>query len=137
MAAYVPWSSRILKIGDVSRLAGMPVKTIRFYCDQGVIHPNGRSEGRYRIFDESVIDELSLVQSLKMMEFPLVDIKLILEARRSGFCNCSFLKSTVQEKIDAVDQKINDLRAMQQQLIALLSGWRDCGGIKADAVSMQ
>lgn len=137
MAAYVPWSSRILKIGDVSRLAGMPVKTIRFYCDQGVIHPNGRSEGRYRIFDESVIDELSLVQSLKMMEFPLVDIKLILEARRSGFCNCSFLKSTVQEKIDAVDQKINDLRAIQQQLIALLSGWRDCGGIKADAVSMQ
>jgi MerR family copper efflux transcriptional regulator len=137
MAAYVPWSSRILKIGDVSRLAGMPVKTIRFYCDQGVIHPNGRSEGRYRIFDESVIDELSLVQSLKMMEFPLVDIKLILEARRSGFCNCSFLKSTVQEKINAVDQKINDLRAMQQQLIALLSGWRDCGGIKADAVSMQ
>lgn len=137
MAKYVPWSSRILKIGDVSRLAGMPVKTIRFYCDQGVIHPNGRSEGRYRIFDESVIDELSLVQSLKMMEFPLVDIKLILEARRSGFCNCSFLKSTVQEKIDAVDQKINDLRAMQQQLIALLSGWRDCGGIKADAVSTQ
>jgi DNA-binding transcriptional MerR regulator len=137
MAKYVPWSSRILKIGDISRLAGMPVKTIRFYCDQGVIHPNGRSEGRYRIFDESVIDELSLVQSLKMMEFPLVDIKLILEARRSGFCNCSFLKSTVQEKIDAVDQKINDLRAMQQQLIALLSGWRDCGGIKADAVSTQ
>jgi len=137
MAKYVPWSSRILKIGDISRLAGMPVKTIRFYCDQGVIHPNGRSEGRYRIFDESVIDELSLVQSLKMMEFPLVDIKLILEARRSGFCNCSFLKSTVQEKIDAVDQKINDLRAMQQQLIALLSGWRDCGGIKADAVLTQ
>ena len=137
MAAYVPWSSRILKIGDISRLAGMPVKTVRFYCDQGVIHPNGRSEGRYRIFDESVIDELSLVQSLKMMEFPLVDIKLILEARRSGFCNCSFLKSTVQEKINAVDQKINDLRAMQQQLIALLSGWRDCGGIKADAVSTQ
>jgi len=137
MAKYVPWSSRILKIGDISRLAGMPVKTIRFYCDQGVIHPNGRSEGRYRIFDESVIDELSLVQSLKMMEFPLVDIKLILEARRSGFCNCSFLKSTVQEKINAVDQKINDLRAMQQQLIALLSGWRDCGGIKADAVSTQ
>jgi DNA-binding transcriptional MerR regulator len=137
MAKYVPWSSRILKIGDISRLAGMPVKTIRFYCDQGVIHPNGRSEGRYRIFDESVIDELSLVQSLKMMEFPLVDIKLILEARRSGFCNCSFLKSTVQEKIDAVDQKIKDLRAMQQQLIALLSGWRDCGGIKADAVSTQ
>lgn len=137
MAKYVPWSSRILKIGDISRLAGMPVKTIRFYCDQGVIHPNGRSEGRYRIFDESVIDELSLVQSLKMMEFPLVDIKLILEARRSGFCNCSFLKSTVQEKINAVDQKINDLRAMQQQLIALLSGWRDCGGIKADAVLTQ
>jgi len=89
------------------------------------------------MFDESVIDELSLVQSLKMMEFPLVDIKLILEARRSGFCNCSFLKSTVQEKIDAVDQKIKDLGAMQQQLIALLSGWRDCGGIKADAVSTQ
>lgn len=137
MAASVPWSSRILKIGDVSRLTRMPVKTIRFYCDQGVIQPNGRSEGHYRLFDESVIAELSLIQSLKMMNFPLIDIKLILEARRSGVCNCSFLKGTIQEKIDAVDQKISDLRAMQKQLTLMLEGWRDCGGTKLDQETRQ
>jgi len=133
MVANAAWPSRILKIGDVSRRAGLSVKTIRFYCDQGLICPSGRSEGRYRLFEESVIEELSLIRALKMMEFPLIDVKLILEARRSGICNCSFLKGTVQEKIEAVDQKVKDLLAMQQQLLALLSGWRDCGGVKTEA----
>ena len=133
MVANAAWPSRILKIGDVSRRAGLSVKTIRFYCDQGLICPSGRSEGHYRLFEESVIEELSLIRALKMMEFPLIDVKLILEARRSGICNCSFLKDTVQAKIEAVDQKVKDLQAMQQQLLALLSGWRACGGVKTEA----
>ena len=34
-----------LKIGEVAQRSGLTVKTIRFYCDEGLIHPISRSEG--------------------------------------------------------------------------------------------
>ena len=34
-----------LKIGEVAGRSGLTVKTIRFYCDEGVIQPISRSEG--------------------------------------------------------------------------------------------
>ena len=46
------------KIGAVAARSGVSVKTIRFYCDQGLLQPSGRSEGRYRLFDESVDSDL-------------------------------------------------------------------------------
>jgi len=34
-----PPSSPPLKIGEVARRSGLTVKTIRFYCDEGLIQP--------------------------------------------------------------------------------------------------
>ncbi|NBO29848.1 MAG: MerR family DNA-binding transcriptional regulator [Synechococcaceae bacterium WB6_1A_059] len=41
-----------LKIGEVAGRSGLTVKTIRFYCDEGLIHPISRSEGGYRLFGD-------------------------------------------------------------------------------------
>ena len=35
-----------LRIGEVATRSGLTVKTIRFYCDEGLIHPISRSPGR-------------------------------------------------------------------------------------------
>ena len=96
-------------------------------------HPaRWRSESKYRIFDECVIEELALIKTLKVMDFGLVDIKSILEARRSGFCTCSYLKGTIKSKINSVDEKIKELQQVLGQLLSLIGNWRDCGGIKAN-----
>ena len=56
-----------LKIGEVAARSGLTVKTIRYYCDEGLIHPIGRTEGRYRLFDDSIEQELALIRNLKAM----------------------------------------------------------------------
>ena len=38
-----------LRIGEVARRSGLSVKTIRFYCAQGLLN-TARSEGGYRVF---------------------------------------------------------------------------------------
>ena len=83
------------KIGAVARRSGMPVKTIRFYCDQGLLQPSARSEGRYRLFDETVYGELALIRMLRALEIPLATIGEVLEARRFGICHCDELKATI------------------------------------------
>ena len=121
-----------LKIGQVSDYSGLPVKTIRFYCDQGLISPAKRSEGGYRLFDESVYTELSLIRTLRTMEVPLPELRRILEVRRSGLCNCSALKGSIESKMIAIEQRIKDLGEMRAEFRKLLDDWQECGGVKSD-----
>ena len=68
----------------VAARSGVSVKTIRFYCDQGLLQVAGLSEGSYRLFDESVDSDLALIRTLRGLDIPLPTITAVLEARRSG-----------------------------------------------------
>ena len=117
-----------LKIGEVASRSGLTVKTIRFYCDQGLIRPSGRSEGGYRLFGAEVFTELALIRTLKGMEIPLQDVQRILESRRSGVCTCTALQSRIRAKAGEIRQKIEALHSLQSELLTMLEGWEDCGG---------
>jgi DNA-binding transcriptional MerR regulator len=119
------------KIGQVSERSGLPVKTIRFYCDEGLIRPSGRSEGRYRLFDEDVYEELALIRTLRAMEIPLAQVGQILEARRSGVCTCDSLKATISTKLSEIRSRIADLNGLSSELSGLLKTWESCGRQKA------
>lgn len=116
------------KIGAVADRSGVSVKTIRFYCDQGLLQPSGRSEGRYRLFDESVYGELALIRTLRALDIPLATIQAVLEARRSGVCTCDNLQATIRGKAGEIQQRIADLQALHNELNALLHSWQRCGG---------
>ena len=120
-----------LRIGEVSKRTGLPVKTIRFYCDQGLLQPSGRSDAGYRLFDQDNLAELTIIRALRSMDVSIPELSKILEMRRSGFCNCSVLKGSIADKMASIDQQISELRAMQEELARLLDGWKDCGGSKS------
>jgi DNA-binding transcriptional MerR regulator len=65
---------------ELAARSAVSVKTIRFYCDQGLLQPSGRSEGRYRIFDKSVDSDLALICTLQGLELPLPTIKAVLKS---------------------------------------------------------
>jgi DNA-binding transcriptional MerR regulator len=44
-------SPKTLSIGDLARRTGLSVKTIRWYSDQGLVPPAGRSAAGYRLYD--------------------------------------------------------------------------------------
>lgn len=119
-----------LRIGEVARLSGLSVKTIRFYCDQGVLQPLGRSEGGYRLFGPECLAELALIKALRSMDVSIADLSRILEVRRSGVCNCSMLQQSIATKLASIDARILELQAMKQELTRLLSSWQECGGAK-------
>jgi MerR family transcriptional regulator, copper efflux regulator len=121
------------KIGAVAARSGVSVKTIRFYCDQGLLQPSGRSEGRYRLFDASVYGELALIRTLRALDIPLSTITAVLEARRSGVCTCDNLQATIRAKAGEIEQRIANLQSLHHELNGLLSTWQRCGGRSAQA----
>ena len=122
-----------LRIGEVAEGSGLPVKTIRFYSDEGLIIPTSRTEAGYRLFDQGVFEELSLIRTLKALEIPLVDIKAILAARRVGVCSCDSLRRLIEDKRDQIQGRLTGLEALHQELTTLLRGWEDCGRPKPAA----
>ncbi len=53
---------RRLTIGQLSELAGVPRKTIRYYEEVGVLPPPGRSDARYRLYTNIDVRRVELVR---------------------------------------------------------------------------
>ncbi|EDY39888.1 transcriptional regulator, MerR family [Cyanobium sp. PCC 7001] len=126
--AVVPEAAAGQQIGVVAKRSGVSVKTIRFYSDQGLLRPVSRTEGRYRLFDESVYRDLSLIRTLRAMDIPLETVGSVLEARRSGICTCDNLQATLRHKASEIQQRIADLQELEAELSGMLRHWEACGG---------
>ncbi|MEU1427215.1 MerR family transcriptional regulator [Nocardia sp. NPDC005746] len=74
---------RLIGIGELARRSGVPVRTIRFYCDEGVLAAR-RSTGGHRMFEPvSALERLLLVRRLRAVGVGLAAIIAVVDGRRS------------------------------------------------------
>jgi DNA-binding transcriptional MerR regulator len=71
-----------LGIGDLAALTGVPVRTIRFYCDEGLLE-TWRSAGGHRRFAPSSVERLDLVRQLRGLGLGLPAIAGVVTGERS------------------------------------------------------
>jgi DNA-binding transcriptional MerR regulator len=71
-----------LGIGDLAALTGVPVRTVRFYCDEGLLD-SGRSAGGHRRFAPAAVERLDLVRRLRGLGLGLPAIAAVLAEERS------------------------------------------------------
>lgn len=75
-----------MKIGQVVQRYGIPVNTLYFYINNGLLVPPRRNS-QY-VFDPHTLEELEWLLELKELEFPLKTIHRLLSLRRiSSFCS--------------------------------------------------
>ncbi|MFI2474087.1 MerR family transcriptional regulator [Nocardia xishanensis] len=73
----------LVSIGELARSTGLAVRTIRFYCDEGILESR-RSAGGHRMFDpESATERLLLVRRLRAVGLGLASITDVLKGERS------------------------------------------------------
>jgi DNA-binding transcriptional MerR regulator len=71
-----------LGIGDLAALTGTPVRTVRYYCDEGLLD-SCRSAGGHRRFPQSAVERLDLVRRLRGLGLGLPAISAVLSGERS------------------------------------------------------
>ncbi|NNH69003.1 MerR family transcriptional regulator [Nocardia uniformis] len=73
----------LVSIGELARTTGLAVRTIRFYCDEGILEPQ-RSAGGHRMFDpDDATERLLLVRRLRALGLGLESITDVLREERS------------------------------------------------------
>jgi DNA-binding transcriptional MerR regulator len=102
---------RELDIAEVSRQAGLPASTLRYYEEIGLIASIGR-RGLRRQFDARVLERLALIALGRAAGFSLEEI-----ARMFGSNGRPRIeRDALAAKADALDQRIRKLTAMRDGL---------------------
>jgi DNA-binding transcriptional MerR regulator len=66
------------KIGDVSKMLGIPMQTLRYYEEQGIVHPKKDENSGYRYYNAWDVNFLMDSVYLRSLDFPLSQIEQIL-----------------------------------------------------------
>jgi DNA-binding transcriptional MerR regulator len=116
----------LLKIGEVAKCSGLPVKTIRYYEDIGLLSPTvERSHTGYRLFQLSVLERLAFIKRSQTLGLSLNEIKTLLQVHDQGELPCQAAKQQLQEKVSILTEQIAALETLRAQLRELLSNWEE------------
>ena len=74
-------ATTLLSIGELSSRTGLPVRTIRFYSDSGVVPPARRTDAGYRLYGPDALARLGLVRTLRDLGVDLATIRRVLERK--------------------------------------------------------
>lgn len=111
-------------IGALARHTGVPVRTIRFWCDSGVLPVTARSAAGHRMYDARALARVELVATLRKLGLGLRDIRAVLEERKS-------VAEVAEVHVRALDAEIRALR-LQRAVLALIAG----GGTTTEETEM-
>lgn len=118
--------TQLYKIGELAKLAGVSVDTIRFYEEKRLITPHSRSPSGYRWFSEQELEKLRFIQRTKAVGFTLNEIAELMALKLHPDAHtCEEVKNVTLDKIDQVSAKIaelNKIRHSLQQLAVACDG---------------
>ncbi len=107
----------LLKIGEVAERVGLSLRTIRFYEEAGLVVPESRTAGGFRLYSVGAVDRLEIIKRIKPLGFTveeMVDVLTLLDTLGEGDIE-SEKRSTMAVQLDAhrerVESKSADLQA--------------------------
>lgn len=114
-----------MSIGVVARHAGIGIDTIRYYEREGLLPAPRRRASGYRDYDAGAIERLRFIRRAKDLGFSLEEIRELLALSTDRERGVKGVRQRAQARLDAVEQRIRELRRMQRglkQLIAACPG---------------
>lgn len=112
-----------LQIGEVADRAGLSLRTVRYYEEQGLVTPAKRSDGGFRLYTEQQVDRLLVIKQMKPLGFTVQEMRELIDARdaaSSGNEAAKVLLATFAADTRARCAKLTDALERGAELAALL-----------------
>lgn len=92
-----------MKIKDVEKQVGISKANIRFYEEEGLIHPARNQENNYREYSEADVEQLQEIKKLRLIGIPVQEIKEIYEDRLT-------LQEALSRRLDEIEKEERTLK---------------------------
>lgn len=109
-------------IGTLARRAQVPIKTIRYYEDVGLLPKPARTASGYRLYEPAIVDRLQFIKKAQSLGLRLHDIKDIMELADRGRCPCGHVQQVLRARLQELRRKIRDLRLIERRIAAAVRG---------------
>ena len=111
----------MLTIGEVSSLCHIPIKTLRYYDEIGLLEPAFTDpETRYRYYSHTELFYISIIKELKLFDFSLTDIKAFM-ARE----NLRRIPQLYRKRKEEIEAQIEHLHKIKDRIKSRFEAFED------------
>jgi len=108
-----------MNIGDASKATGLPVKTIRYYEDIGLIKPE-RSANGYRTFEGNTIHKLRFIGRSRSLGFSIENCRSLLSLYEDKERASAEVRTIAISRLAEVEAKTRELDGLREVLLHLI-----------------
>jgi Cu(I)-responsive transcriptional regulator len=119
-----------MKIGELSRVTGTNIETIRYYERIGLLPAPHRTAANYRSYGDSHRARLTFVRHSRDLGFTIEEIRSLLDLSDDPGRDCSEADRIATRHLAPVEDKIAQLTLLRDELTRIVGRCR--GGIAAD-----
>lgn len=122
-------AAKLLQIGELARLSGKTVRAIHHYEELGLLKPDSRSRGRFRLYDASAVVRIRWIGKLHDLGMSLTEIKRVVEewvSAESPARAMSRVREMYARKLEQTRVQIAHLAQLERELVASVSYLDTC-----------
>ena len=109
-----------MRIGKVSREAGVNAQTLRYYERRGLLPKTGRLASGYREYDPATVGLVKFIRNAQELGFTLNEIRELIALRDNRSRSNEDVRGVATRKIEEMDRRIRKLTEMKGELAALV-----------------
>lgn len=110
-----------MKIGQLAKLAGVGVDTVRFYEKRGLLPAPTRQHSGYRCYEQIDVQRLRFIRRAKALGFTLEEIAGLLDLSARRHEDMAEFKQAAEARLRAIDARIAKLQRLRDGLEQLVS----------------
>ena len=110
-----------MKTGEVADLAGVNLQTLRYYERRGLLPEPPRGQSGYRIYGPESVHTVRFIKRAQQLGFSLDEVESLLDLAEGGPDGCDAAQEVARHRIQELDRRIADLRAMRDSLDRLVA----------------
>ena len=117
-AAATHWP---VAIGTAARLSGVSARMVRHYESLGLLAQVGRTDSGYRQYSEADVRTLQFIKRGRALGFSMAEIAELVSLWHDRDRASASVKQIAQKHVNELNQRIQDMQAMQRTLTSLLA----------------
>ena len=109
-----------MNISKAAGAAGLPVKTVRYYADIGLVAPAGRTASGYRDYDDAAVRKLAFVRRAREFGFTIEECRDLLGLYEDRGRSSADVKRIAAKRLEEIEAKQRALQALHDELSELV-----------------
>lgn len=110
-----------MNISEAASASGLPVKTVRYYADIGLVEATSRTSSGYRQYDETAVRKLIFVRRSRAFGFSVAECQDLLGLYENQERSSADVKRIAENRLAEIEEKQRELKSLHDELAHLVN----------------